>query len=111
MVLRQLGHHVDFLIGEEYSAEVLGQSKEKPLTLYSPTAAEWFVQMLRLFVANPELLRELRPKTYTILSSRFYWPIKRGWREALGNNVPDHIVSNIEKKILGTKKSISWTHR
>jgi hypothetical protein len=105
VICHELGHHVDWCTGtkkwtygSEYSSEVMTESGEPPITSYAPNPAEWFAEIFRLFVTNPDLLRQLRPKAFEILT-RKYQPLERGnWRTLLGTNVPEKIVKNLIKK-------------
>lgn len=90
VLAHELGHHADFHSGRpkgSYSSlsstEVKEASGEKDLTSYCPNNGEWFAEMFRLFVTNPDLLAQLRPKTYDELTKRFC-PLPRvPWLQAL----------------------------
>lgn len=71
---------------------------EEPITSYSPNVQEWFAEMFRLFVTNPDLLMMIRPMTYRDFIER--WPNKaekRAWREVLFE--ANRQISAAEKKI------------
>jgi hypothetical protein len=88
VLCHELGHHVDFAEGNRPGRggcwrwqELTG---EKPISGYAENPNEWFAEMFRLFVTNPDLLRELRPKTYAQMIAR--WPKRaeqRLWRDVL----------------------------
>jgi hypothetical protein len=75
VVQHELGHHVDVFKGQrkgsywsDFSAIVRGHAGEKAITSYCPNDAEWFAEMFRVFVTNPDLLRLVRPRTYRELA-------------------------------------------
>lgn len=71
VIAHELGHHVDMERSTrkdryrgDFSITMRQRSgHEQPLTSYCPDDGEWFAEMFRLFVTNPDLLRVLRPKT------------------------------------------------
>lgn len=79
VLAHELGHHVDVLHGHklglwlgpyfsDFSVRIREASGEEPLTSYAAqNAAEWFAESFRLFVTNPDLLLELRPRTFVEL--------------------------------------------
>lgn len=106
VIQHELGHHIDRLLGDvkgsywsEFSSELRKLTKEKPLTSYCPNDAEWFAEIFRLFITNPDLLRLIRPKTYSELRN-LYTPVSNlSWRIQLGENVPPRIFSALTKKV------------
>lgn len=111
VVCHELGHHCDVLLGRQlglgvgkYSSmaakQLMQESGEAAITNYCPDPGEWFAEMFRVFITNPNLLAGMRPVTYKLF--RKYWnPVTNlGWRRALGTNVPSRIVSAIEKRIV-----------
>lgn len=90
VVLHELGHYVDYARGtkkgaywSDYSGEMRAASGEPPLTSYCPDDAEWFAEIFRLFAANPDLLRHVRPRTHTLLLKNFRSAEIGTWREIL----------------------------
>lgn len=88
----ELGHHVDLHMGvtrgayfSEFSTRMREASGEAKLTNYCPNDAEWFAEMFRLFVTNPDLLRLARPRTHSLMLG--YWrPVEsRKWEEVLAD--------------------------
>ncbi len=75
MLAHELGHHVD---GDRVKRDgILAKrlrrdTKEEQLTGYCTNDNEWFAEIFRLFVTNPQLLWKLRPKMFDQLQSR--WP-------------------------------------
>ena len=90
VVLHEFGHHVDFTLSgvkKKYAGDfgvvLCLASGERALTGYAPNEAEWFAEIFKLYLSNPDLLRQLRPKAFAGLSSLFKAPITTGWRETL----------------------------
>lgn len=110
----ELGHHVDRMMGgnkkpywSEYSLNVFQDSREKPISGYCPNEAEWFAEIFRLFITNPDLLKILRPRTYSRLLSDGFSPIvDKPWRRVL-RNAPTRTLNVIEKKIKREGKGVS----
>lgn len=110
VICHELGHHVDWYVGDEkgkywsgYSSQVMNEAMEKELTSYCPNPAEWFAEMFRLFVTNHSLLESLRPKTHAILTRRFRPVSSNNWIEELRDGVPNRILMNLKKKVLAVK--------
>lgn len=95
----ELGHHVDVQKGSiqhaegsrmlervywsDFSKKVRDQSGEKAITSYCPNDAEWFAEMFRVFITNPDLLRLVRPRTHRELRSVFEPVFSDTWRDRL----------------------------
>lgn len=107
VLAHELGHHCDVISSVDqsehkyigtYSKTVYEGSGEKPITSYCPNYGEWFAEMFRLFVTNPNLLKQIRPKTYKLIRAKFL-PIKElPWRERLGSKVPSKIIRTLKNK-------------
>lgn len=104
VLCHELGHHCDWWKGErkweygsEYHLQVMQAAQEEPLTSYHPNPAEWFAEMFRLFVSNPDLLRQVRPRTYRKLCVDWS-PIPGTWKDELGRNCPPRIVTSLQRK-------------
>lgn len=105
VVAHELGHHMDWIASEkkgnyggDYSSYVMEQSGEKPISGYSPNPWEWFAEMARLFITNPDLLRQLRPRTYAIFLERWKPLIQTDWKTTLGENVPVKVLRTLRNK-------------
>lgn len=105
VVAHELGHHCDWYVSDrkgsyfgDYGVGVRRKSGETPISGYCPNDAEWFAEMFRLFVTNPALLHQLRPRTYGILLARWTPVGSTDWRTELGRNVPDRIVQSLINK-------------
>lgn len=105
VVCHELGHHCDMIASKkkdryrgDYSASVRSESKEAPITSYCPDDGEWFAEMFRLFVTNPDLLSCLRPRTFAILMERWNPVGLRSWRSVLGANVPARVIRTLKNK-------------
>lgn len=105
VVQHELGHHADWLSSTkrgpyygDFSIAMRARVGEAPLTSYCPNDAEWFAEMFRLFVTNPDLLAKLRPRTHAELLTRFKPAFDDSWRERLAG-APDRTVKSIERKL------------
>lgn len=103
----EFGHHVDVIRSTkrgpyfgDFSIGLRGNSGEKEITSYCPNDAEWFAEMFRLFVTNPDLLKQLRPRTHRELSAVFKPVFEDSWRDRL-KGAPDRTIAAVERK-LGT---------
>lgn len=86
----ELGHHVDIVLSGmkhgyqgSFSQLMRFSCNEEPITSYCPNDAEWFAEIFRLFVTNPDLLRLLRPKAYGELSKKFDPVVSKDWKAVL----------------------------
>lgn len=90
VLAHELGHHVDDASGRRGGTHchvVVHLTHEEPISGYCPTVHEWFAEMFKVFVTNPDLLRVLRPKTYDQLTQRWPHPIEvRRWDEVLASS-------------------------
>jgi hypothetical protein len=86
VMAHELDHHVDMAHGSKpglISREMYHSTKEEAISGYSPNVNEWFAEIFRLFVTNPNLLLHIRPKMYQKLMDR-YLPIEtRAWDEVI----------------------------
>jgi hypothetical protein len=106
VIAHELGHHADWSASDDkgpyygdYCIKVKKRSGEKPISGYADDDWEWFAEMFRLFVTNPVLLMNLRPKTYTILRERWQPVGLFDWKKELGADVPSRVITVIEKRI------------
>lgn len=87
VVAHELGHHVDRAHGARPGAHGYwrwrGEASEKPISGYCPNDNEWFAEMFRLFVTNPDLLRVVRPLTFQRMRGTWTPVETRPWREVL----------------------------
>jgi hypothetical protein len=114
VIAHELGHHCDATrcdrhapgkYWSDYSLSVLTASREAPLTGYLGTgdagaeAAEWFAEMFRLFVTNPDLLRAIRPATHARLIADGWRPVfSDGWEARLAD-APARTIAQARKKV------------
>jgi hypothetical protein len=105
VIQHELGHHADVLRGtkrgfywSEFSAAVRGTVGEKPITSYCPNDAEWFAEMFRVFVTNPDMLKHLRPRTHRELSAVFKPVFSDTWRDRLAK-APARTLKAAERKV------------
>lgn len=73
-------------------------SRDQPLTSYCPNDAEWFAEMFRLFVTNPDLLRLIRPATFDLIASDFRPSVTAAWDTVL-ESAPARTVVAAKRKI------------
>lgn len=94
VIAHETGHWIDDISstrrpragGTELSRAIRAAAKEPAITGYAPNGAEWFAEMFKLFITNPDLLRLTRPRTYSEITRRFK-PLDLGdWRTALINH-------------------------
>lgn len=105
VLAHEMGHHCDWLVGErkgtyfsDHCMKVREEAKEPGLTSYAnENPAEWYAEAFRLFVTNPLLLKEVRPRTFRVIGKTWKC-IDTPWREALGDNVPDRIIQTLMNK-------------
>lgn len=105
VMCHELGHHCDYHASErkgeyfgDYSHNLYDKVREKPISGYHDNIHEWFAEMARIFITNPGLLQQLRPRTYKLIRERFKPVATMNWIKALGDNVPEKIVKNLIKK-------------
>lgn len=93
VIAHELGHHVDLYNGmvhrgpyySEFSTLIRAKSGEIPITSYCPNDAEWFAEMFRVFITNPDLLRQVRPQTWALMFAHFCPVETRGWAHVLAD--------------------------
>lgn len=107
VIAHELGHHVDWHFGGrkgpyfgDFSVGMRTRTKEPPISSYCPDDAEWFAEIFRVFVTNPDLLRELRPKAYAELASLFTPVFSDTWAERL-SNAPARTIEAARRKVAG----------
>lgn len=105
VMAHELGHHVDHVLsgkkgayGGDFSVGLRAKTKEDKLTNYCPNDWEWFAEIFRLYVTNPDLLARLRPNTYEELRGRLQTVEERPWRDVLAG-APERTLLQAEKKI------------
>ena len=98
VLAHELGHHCDVLLSQnqgkysgDFSDLIRMESGELPISSYSPNTGEWFAEYFRLFLTNPQLLRCVRPNTYTLLTQHFTPCIRKDWLKTLGKKCPMRI--------------------
>lgn len=105
VVAHELGHHVDRVRSGRtqgyrgtFSTQLRKSSGEERLTSYCPNDAEWFAEMFRLFVTNPNLLKIVRPKTYALIRE-LYTPAVTGTWEDVMADAPERTREACRKKV------------
>lgn len=113
VIQHELGHHVDWILGErkgrywsEFGARLRAIAGEPPITSYCPNDAEWFAEMFRLFVTNPDLLRRLRPRTHALFLDYGLKPVfEDDWRARL-DGAPERTITAAGNKIAREERFI-----
>lgn len=106
VLAHELGHHVDNQHGPRggFRSHVWRPLDATPLTGYCPNDNEWFAELFRLFVTNPDLFRALRPKVADLFFSDWPHPAEaRPWREVLDS--PRQIAA-AENKLARARKAV-----
>jgi hypothetical protein len=106
VVQHELGHHVDWLQSPEtrgpywsgFSSKMRMRSGEEKLTNYCPNDAEWFAEMFRLFVTNPDLLSKIRPRIHEEMT-RFWVPASQESWDVVLAGAPERTLDACEKRI------------
>lgn len=110
VLAHELGHHCDITLSDKkygeanryfgnYSHSVWASAGEEKLTNYCPNTGEWFAEMFRLFVTNPDLLKMLRPKTYELLRKDWQPVEDRAWFMVL-LDAPERTMKAANKKVV-----------
>lgn len=105
VILHEFGHYIDTVLTRKLRQRVstlvrARSGRESPLTSYAPNGAEWFAEMFRLYVSNPDLLERVRPATCAELDALLFRAEQREWRAVLqGYGAPDRTILAAERKI------------
>lgn len=102
----ELGHHVDVHTSVvvdryrgDYSRDMRAWVREEPITSYCPDDGEWFAEMFRLFVTNPDLLHQIRPLTYARLLADGFRPVFHDSFEDRLKGAPDRTIRSAHRKV------------
>jgi hypothetical protein len=109
----ELGHHVDFqrspgCRSPHFSFRIHEMSKEPPLTGYLGTGfnrltyyMEWFAENFRLFVTNPHLCAQLRPKFYAaMLAEKFVPVVEKCWEDVFTENGAPRRITDMANRLV-----------
>lgn len=109
VLAHECGHHVDRERGQtkgkywsEYGPGVCKDVAEEPLTGYCPNPAEWFAEMMRLFITNPDLLRAIRPKTHARLILDGLKPVEERIFERVLEGAPTRTLAMAHRRAIET---------
>lgn len=111
VIQHELGHYVDELRSGKaniytygvrngnFSDLIRSESKEPAITSYCTDTMEWFAEIFRLFVTNPDLLRLIRPKAYHALVGKGFKPsTDQSYTEVLEQfRAPDKVFDRLMK--------------
>lgn len=107
VLCHELGHHCDLHTGNpsgpyysDYSLKIQHESGEEAISGYNTGPEEWFAEMFRVLVTNPDLLRLTRPKTYALLIKKWTPVETQNWLDAMGDNVPERVVKANRNKFV-----------
>jgi hypothetical protein len=106
VLAHELGHHVDWQHGPRggYRSHVWRPLDAKPLTGYCPNDNEWFAELFRLFVTNPDLFAHVRPQLADLFFGEWHYKVElRPWRAVLAGS-PRHVAA-AENKIKAARKA------
>lgn len=110
-IQHEIGHHVDVTHSTvfrhyrgDFSINLRKETAEAPLTSYCPDDGEWFAEIFRLFVTNPDLLSILRPATYQRLRDQFTPVVTDPWDKVLAQ-APARTVAACAKKVREANRS------
>jgi hypothetical protein len=109
VLAHELGHHVDKQYGLRggFRSHVWRALDAKALTGYCPNDNEWFAELFRLFVTDPDLFRNLRPKIADLFFTDWPWPAElRPWQAVLADS-PRHINAAQNKLLAAWHKCAS----
>ena len=108
VLAHELGHHLDWLVSEkkgsyggDFSVKVMTETGEPPVTSYAPNPWEWWAEMARVYVTNPDLLRLARPLTCAVFRAKWELVPSPEWEEQLRlyGEPPARIVASIRRKL------------
>lgn len=101
----ELGHHFDMLRSTrrdryrgDFSRGLRASSGGAPITSYCPDDGEWFAEIFRLHVTNPDLLRRMRPRVSTVLSVLCNPVFSDPWRDRL-EGAPERTLAAAARKV------------
>jgi hypothetical protein len=111
VLAHELGHHVDKQHGAAGGDRSHRWRPTDPesLTGYAPNDNEWFAELFRLFVTNPDLLKAIRPKIYSLFEAEWKSVEVRPWREVLAA-VPRQLKA-AENKIFRARRVLELASR
>lgn len=105
VIQHELGHHVDVTRSSQvrayqgdFSVNLRRETGEPPISGYCPDDGEWFAEIFRVFVTNPDLLRIVRPATYARLISQFAPVVTDTWEMVLAK-APERTQKACAKKV------------
>jgi hypothetical protein len=108
ILMHEVGHHLHTLAGCQYrkhhhegcmiSAFYEATNDEPVISGYEPNVFERFAEATRLFILNPLLLQEGRPRRYEFLAARYKTIHSVPWKEVLQNAHP-RLISSLENWI------------
>ncbi len=107
VLAHELAHHVDSASGAaggSLSHAWFSLTGAEPLTSYAPNTNEWFAEIFRLFVTNPDLLSLLRPHCYQLMNTKWKSVETRPWEVVLQG--AERNINAARNKIKRVKKTL-----
>lgn len=79
--------------------------KENPITNYEPDYYERFAETIKLFILNPDLLKNYAPERYDALIKLGIKPIiSTNWKDTFGKNINPKFINACQNRINKSKK-------
>lgn len=103
VVCHEMGHYVHEQVLFDSDC-CFRHSNESCITSYgTKDHKEWFAEMFRLYLTNPDLLEDIKPKTFEWLDERFHVVESRPWRHVL-HDAPERTINAALNKINKARK-------
>lgn len=88
VLAHELGHHVERAHGPAggYFSHLWRPKDPTPLTGYCPNNNEWFAELFRLYVTNPDLLKNIRPIVHNLMTGQWIEVVNGSWIDILSDS-------------------------
>lgn len=99
VLAHETGHFIDYQCNNA-AYRIHRVTREGAITSYAPNSAEWFAEMMRLFITNPGLLKLIRPRTYHEIRKglRLEPAVTEDWRKVMsGADAPVAVLARINR--------------
>ena len=96
VVCHEFGHYLHHIL----TNNKMKLTAKGRITSYEPNYYERFAETIKLFMLNPDLLKQYNPKRYKEITSLGIVPvITTDWRTTLGKDINPKFIAAAEKKI------------